>query len=220
MKLGLAFCLVWLAASVAVCQDLKETYGKTNAQILSMGYDKWYAFFTGKEGEHTQGMARSGYFYADALAWRNRGLLARQPSASRSRLIKTEKALKSFGSSVIEVQRALSGGGTLWQLTRSSDAVDVQETVYALLGGKSKAAKRMMVSMAKKELDALAKDLSSSPESTWQFEFTKSAAQKDLKMATASFNELVSLAKGLSRSNSDHVLGYCLRVMSNAQMGN
>ncbi len=220
MKRFLTGCILVLAVSAAMAQDLKETYGKTNAQILAMGYDKWYAFFTGKEGETTQGMARSGYFYAEALAWRNKGLMTKLSATVRGRYQKLETSLKSFGLSVIEVQRALSGGGTLWQLTHSTDAVDVQETMYALLSGKAKPSKPMVVSQVKKELDALGKEVDSAPETTWQYEFKKPAAQADWKKAVAAYGQIVALAKGLDRKKSDHTLSYCLRVMDNAQMGN
>lgn len=220
LKSFVAICALLVVGSSALAQDLKETHGKTNAQILAMGYGKWYAFYTGKEGETTQGMARSGYFFADALAWRNRGLLAKQSKTTQTKFKRLESLLKTFGMSVIEVNRALNGGGTLWQLTASSDGIAVQETMYALIAGKSKTAKPMVVSMVQKELVSLKKAVDSAPESTWQYEFTKEATLADVKVATTTYESIVALAKGLDRKKSDHTLAYCLRVMSHAQMGN
>jgi len=46
-----ALLCILITVSMAQAQDIKETYGKTNSQILAMGYDKWYDYYTSKAGE-------------------------------------------------------------------------------------------------------------------------------------------------------------------------
>src|SRR5687767_3790157 len=117
---AVVFLLAVLSMALAHGQDLKETHGKTNDQILAMGYDKWYEFFTGKAGETTQGMAQAGYKFAEALRWRNKGLEAKLSPAGRKSMAKLRLAIDEFGVSVIQVERALNGGGTMWFLVFSS----------------------------------------------------------------------------------------------------
>jgi hypothetical protein len=211
--------LCFLAAiGIAQAQDLKETYGKTNAQILAMGYDKWYDFFTSKAGETTQGMAQTGYKYAAALRWRNNGLEAKLPAARRKTISRLRTAIDDFGTSVIQVERALNGGGTLWFITFSSNAMDVEQTIYGLVGGKVKPAKPIVVSMVTKELATLESEFKAASPDAWKFEFRKEDTAKRLATAKKSFEIIVNIAKTLDRAKSDLLLTYCRDAIVNSKM--
>lgn len=210
-------CLIALLG-IAAAQDVKETYGKTNAQILAMGYDKWYDYYTSKAGESTQGMAYAGYTYAEALRWRNKGLESKLPPANRKAMARLRLAIDDFGTSVIQVQRALNGGGTMWFLNFAANAMDVEETMYGLISGKAKPVKPMVVSMVTKELAALDATLKAAPADTWKFEFTKEDTAQRMAKAKKSFDIVVNIAKTLKRTSSDLLLTYCRDTLLSSKL--
>lgn len=207
----LVFALT-LLTSLAVAQDLKETHGKTHAQILAMGYDKWYDFYTGKEGETTQGMSRASYTFAESLKWRNLRLEAKKPAKFRSQIKTLRIQFDKLGTASISVHRALTGGGTLWQLTYSSDAMNQEETLYALLGGKVKPSKPQVVSNVTKAIAALRAAVNS-PEPTWSNEFPKAETKKYLADIDSAWKQILAIAKTLDRAKSDHILSYCVSAI-------
>lgn len=208
-RLIFAFTLLF---SFAVAQDLKETHGKTHSQILAMGYDKWYDFYTGKEGETTQGMARAGYTFAESLKWRNLQLEAKKPAKFRAQIKTLRTQFDKLGTASISIYRALSGGGTLWQLTYSTDAMNQEETLYALLGGKVKPSKPQVVSKVTKEIAAL-KAAVKSPDPTWSHEFPRAETNKYLADIDSSWKQILAIAKTLDRPKSDHILAYCVSAI-------
>lgn len=201
-----------LLISLAVAQDLKETHGKTHAQILAMGYDKWYDFYTGKEGETTQGMARAGYTFAESLKWRNFQLEAKKSAKFRAQVKTLRTQFDKLGTASISTHRALTGGGTLWQLTYSSDAVNREETIYALLGGKVKPSKPQVVSSVTKEIAAL-KAAVKSPEPTWSNEFPKAETIEYVADLESAWKQILAIAKTLDRAKSDIILSYCISAI-------
>lgn len=202
-----------LLISLALAQDLKETHGKTHSQILAMGYDKWYDFYTSKEGETTQGMARAGYTFAESLKWRNLQLEAKKPAKFRAQIKTLRNQFDKLGTASISIYRALSGGGTLWQLTYSTDAMNQEETLYALLGGKVKPSKAQVISNVTKEIAALKSAIGKSPDSTWSTEFPKAEINKFLADIDSSWKQILAIAKTLDRPKSDHILSYCISAI-------
>jgi hypothetical protein len=213
-------CCLALIGLLGACaaQDLKDTYGKTNTQILAMGYDKWYAFYTEKAGETTQGMAGANYRYATAIEWRNKGLLSNLPAIRRKSYERLAKAMDDFGTSVIHVERVLNGGGTLFQITFSSNAIDLQQTLYGLLVGKVKPAPPRVVSDVRKELTALEASFQKAPADTWKYEYKREDTAKYVKKAKDSFNQILSEAKALTRKQSDLILEYCRSAIVDSRM--
>lgn len=202
-----------LLISLADAQDLKETYGKSHSQILAMGYSKWYDHFTANAGETTYGMSRASYFYAESLKWRNQTLEKKQPVRLRTQIATLRSQFDKFGTASISVYRALSGGGTLWQLTYASDSMNREETIYALLGGKVKPSKPQVVSNVSKEISSLKVAVAKSPSSTWTTEFPKADTQKRLAEIDASWKQILAIAKTMDRRKSDHILSYCVSAI-------
>ena len=194
---------------VAAGQDLKETHGKANAQIPAMGYEKWYDFYTGKEGETTYGMSRANYFYASALKWSNDRAATKLSSALQAQIRTLRPLFVKLNETTLRIGRAFSGGGTMWTLIGSSQDVTLEETVQALVkGSKSKAP--MVVSKVEREMDVLQKEISSHEETEWNKEFKRSDVLKWLDECRSLFRRVVAVAKKLNRSRSDHVLAFCL----------
>ncbi|MBC8064862.1 MAG: hypothetical protein H7Y17_08535 [Chlorobia bacterium] len=217
MKLSLIGVTLVLV-SAALSQNPEDTHGKTHTQILAMGFDKWYDFYTGKEGETTQGMAQAGYKYASSLKWRNDALIKNLRPADQKPVLRLRTHLDEFGTSTIQVFRALNGGGTIWQLTFSSNAMEVEETIYGLLVGTKTAPKPMVVSAVSKEIALLERSFKSAPASSWDYGISKTDTAKQLARAKLTFQEIVKIAKAYDRRKSDRILGYCRDVLVNSKM--
>lgn len=212
--------LVAFLATLAVCsfgQDLKETHGKTNAQILAMGYDKWYAFYTKLEGESTAGMSQASWKYSEALAWRNDGLIKKLPIEGRIRMSSLRIHLVRFEEKVLQAGMGLTGGGTIWHVIGAGARVSLEETLYGVLGGKVKAAPAMIVSKVTKAMDALVKDVANSKPGEFYPEFKKAETLKLCQEAKAILKGIVGLAAKLDRKGSDRVLQFCLDRIGDAQ---
>lgn len=209
--------LIALVASLCHGQDLKETHGKTNAQILAMGYDKWYGFYTRIEGESTLGMSSAAILYAGALAWRNDEIIAKQGPVKQSQSKRLRELFDKFSDDMNDVGRALTGGGTIWTTIGASAQVDVEETLYALLGGRMKAAPALFTSKVNKELDLLGKDVDAMDESLVPAGFKKSDVIAQVAHAKDLFKEIVKFAKYRSRADSDRILSFCLGRVKDAR---
>ncbi|HWA83628.1 MAG TPA: hypothetical protein VG820_09355, partial [Fimbriimonadaceae bacterium] len=59
----LLLCLLLLLSALAVAQDQPDMHGKTDAQILRMGMEKWSEFYTSKEGTSTASMTEAADIY-------------------------------------------------------------------------------------------------------------------------------------------------------------
>ncbi len=109
-----------------------DTYGKTESQILAMGPQKWYDFFTAKAGESTYAMSNAYGIYGDVAAKRNDRLFAVNTSHTRQ-IKKVGKAVVEFGSDMVALGSAITGGGTMWGPIGSSSYAEAQDVIYSLL---------------------------------------------------------------------------------------
>ena len=109
-----------------------DTYGKTESQILAMGPQKWYDFFTAKAGESTYAMSNAYGIYGDIAAKRNDRLFAVNTSHTRQ-IKKVGKAVVEFGSDMVALGSAITGGGTMWGPIGLSSYAEAQDVIYSLL---------------------------------------------------------------------------------------
>lgn len=190
--------------SCLALQDLEATLGKTNAQIIAMGRSKWYGFYTGKMGDSTVGMTSAESLYGDALAWRNNRL--GDPRTRRLR-----KVLRDVKDDAVGVGYAITGGGTMWNITSSSLYADAEETLYAVLTKRGQAPKRV-VSDATKALDRVALAYAKTKGEPWHSAeggLILTHLRKDVTV-------LIGEAKRLPRSGSDALLGFCVKALDAA----
>jgi len=206
-----------LVAALGSAQDLKETHGKTNAQIIAMGYDKWYGFYTKLEGESTMGMSSAAVLYASALAWQNDGIIAKQAPVKQSQSKKLRELFGKFADDMANLGKTFTGGGTMWTVIGAGFQVDVEETLYALLGGHAKAAPHLVVSKVDKELESVRKELVGMGDKDFYGVYTRDEAMKSLSDAKQVYQELVKFAKYRSRADSDRILGFCLDRVNDAR---
>ncbi len=179
-------------------QSLENTKGKTNAQILAMGRSRWHDFYVGKESSSTASESSAEGLYGDALAWRNDRLLKGHSSPLR-------KALQAFKNDAIDAGSAITGGGTMWNITAGSLYADAEGTLYEVLTHSGHAPHRR-VSDVSRAIASLRKGVSA----------IESSRPEDRKHGAAAVGRLegdlrtvAALAAALSRRDSDDVLEFC-----------
>ncbi len=98
MKRFAIFLLVALPF-LAVAQDVdyNSTFGKTEAEILAMGQDKWDKFYSSKAGDSTAAMVSMNGLYGEAMLHRNEKLAKKASPAARTRIEKLRKLMGDFG---------------------------------------------------------------------------------------------------------------------------
>ena len=194
-------------------QEESETYGKTWQQIVAMGRTKWYEFFTSRAGESTLGMSRAEYLFGTSLLQHNDSKIKKTSSALRSQIVALRKPLQRFAESLIDVSSAFTGGGTMWTPVRAAVLANTEEVVSYLLGAKNPKAKPTKTSEITNQLNHVESQLKLSKESidSMAMHSTNSTqAQALVSSARKEFDAIVRVAKGLSRTDSDRVLSFCL----------
>jgi hypothetical protein len=204
-----ALFLLLLVPFSALAQDSVDTYGKTEAEILSMGMQKWYDFYTSKAGDSTAAMSNGWGIYAEVAGKRNDKLMA-EHSDKKAGGMKLRNLLQDFGAQSVSISSDKSGGGTMWGPVSASMAAELEDVVYATLGGDQPKSKHVVVSSVTKlfgkissEIEAIHKDKSASDY------FKYDVAVDSLAQMKKDYAQLVEIAKGMDRANSDRVIGFC-----------
>lgn len=210
MKTLAAVAAVASVATSAVAQDRKATFGKSNDQILSMGFDAWYKFYTAKEGNSNFGMAQAPGLYADALAARNDRLLRRQPTARRRQVTELRTLFKAYANHAIEAGSATTGGGTMWNPVTTSLYKDVEEAVYGLLGPRRPRTPSRVVSDVTREIENQRQLMERQLRSNDIEPAGRAQGREAMADLNRSYRSIVTRAQGLSRRESDLVLNFCL----------
>lgn len=127
-----------MAPDMAVAQAMSEftdedRLGLKVTQLLEMGRDAWVDYHAERRGQSTAAMAAAEAIYADALRVRNAQNLAKASPAVRSRVGQLRPLLRNFANRLIEAQRALTGGGTMWVNIEAGVATSLEEVVDAVL---------------------------------------------------------------------------------------
>lgn len=205
-----AFAAIAAMATSAVAQDRKVTFGKSNEQILSMGFDAWYKFYTTKEGNSNFGMAQASGLYADALAARNDRLLRRQPSARRRQITELRALFKTYVNHAIEAGSATTGGGTMWNLVSTGLHKDAEEAVYGLLATRRPRTPARVVSDVTREIERQRQEMERQMRSNDIEDTGRAQGREAMDDLNRAYRSIVTRAKGLSRAESDLVLNFCL----------
>ena len=201
-------CLCY--ALVAPAQDSPETYGKSASQIVKMGRHAWEKFYYAHAGESTADMSAAAASYGWALQVRNEQLLKRQTTAKRKLIGRLRGLMEKFSSAGVDAAYQMTGGGTMWNPVYAGTTADVEEVVFALLGGHSKPPKHMVVSSVTPVFDSLEanfKRMRDDPDNREFFKYDE--AMKAVSTMRSSYTEIVAYAARLSRADSDRLLGFC-----------
>lgn len=147
-----------LLVAIAALAFQGSNLGKTDAQILAMGRQKWFAYYSSKEGDSTADNCDAESLYGAVLKRRNDRLAAKRPKATREAVRKLRPELTAFAEGVYEVGEALTGGGTLWNVIRAGISPNVEEALGAFVGVRMPASKATAAGI-RRELDDLLKSV-------------------------------------------------------------
>lgn len=214
----LAALLSLLLLSFTWAQDAVDTHGKSDAQILKMGMEKWSDFYTYKEGTSTASMTEAAGIYGQVATRRNDGLIQRLSDRKRAQtILKLRKLMTDLASSSVDIAYAEAGGGTMYNTMWASVAGVTEDALYELITGKGPKPKALIVSTVKKQLGKLGKEIEVMHADKTESEFFKYGdAKKALAKMNKDFDDLVAIAKHLNRTESDRILGFCLEHAKNA----
>lgn len=220
----LAAFIVSCAVHTACAQ--KSTFGKTNAQILKMGRQQWFGFYTSKAGESTMGMADAERIYGEALMERNDKLLPKESRIRQSAIKTIRKSARAVGDQVVMIGMAYSGGGTMWTPVLAGVLADVEEGIYGLLKKtKLTASERKAPSFATLEalLSKMGTDLATNKKELQQYSSPEndlySQAVKAQKEAKVNFAAIVKASSSLRSSEKPRIAAIMKRLFDLVEMG-
>ncbi|HTQ11426.1 MAG TPA: hypothetical protein VMI31_15280 [Fimbriimonadaceae bacterium] len=215
-RLALVLLLLF-SAGFASAQDTHDTHGKTEAQILSMGADKWMSFFTSKEGDSTASMTEAAGIYSEVAQKRGDRLLRGIADSSRRiRLTRLRGLLDTFAVASVDAGYCESEGGTMFNTMWASAPGQVEDLLYSLITHTGPKAKPMVVSRVRKQLEKIRKDIQSMHNDDPGGKLFKYGdALAALRKLNQSFDGIVAIARTMSRADSDRILGFCLDQSKN-----
>jgi hypothetical protein len=126
---------VAIAAVLMFQQGRPETHtlGKTPQQVVAMGRQKWFDFYTASQGDSTMASVDAERTFATCLASITNTKITKLPKAKQAELAHLRDLMRATGVKVIECGMALTGGGSIWNLFGASQEVDVEETMADLV---------------------------------------------------------------------------------------
>lgn len=212
LMLGLCLCLP------AVAQNKEDMMGKTAAQILGMGHDKWFKLYTGKNGESTAGMTTANDVYAQCLAKDTNARIAKLPQSTRVVLQGLRKPMQAFIEAMIQCGYQVTGGGTIWTLFGSSAYVESEEALAKIVKGpnprlslsKLETDVKGKLAKARKTVESSKKDIESFQESGYK------AAIKALDDGGRIFAQLIAWSKKIKPDQASTLLKFCSSMADNA----
>ncbi|MGV3619159.1 MAG: hypothetical protein ACO1SV_27855 [Fimbriimonas sp.] len=197
-------------AASAVAQDRQATFGKSNAQILSMGYDAWYKFYIAKEGGSGVGMSSGPALYGDALAARNDRLLKAETPVRRRKLTALRTHLRAYANRAIEAGSGTTGGGTMWNSVSSFLYKDAEQTLYGLLVRRTPNSPARVVSDVTREISRQRRTAERQMAENDIDPAGRRRARTAFSSLERTYRSITAQADGLSRAESDLILNYCL----------
>lgn len=124
--------VTWLAALV-LAQEGRD--GLSATQIVDMGYSAWYESYMKTRDENTVNMVEANMVYRDALREVNDAAILRLPLSQGDRLFALRTDLESISNDSTTVGYFITGGGTIWSLIHSGNAVECETFLQRTLRG-------------------------------------------------------------------------------------
>ncbi len=192
--------------------------GKTAAQILAMGHDKWFKLYTGKYGESTAGMVTANDVYAACLGKATDAKIAKLPQSTKVVLQGLRKPMLAFVEAMITCGYQVTGGGTIWTLFGSSANVEAEEAIAKIVKGpnprfsltKLESEVRAKLARARKKVDSSKKEIESFQSGGYQ------TAVNALDQGGKIFSQLVVLSKMLKPDQASTLLKFCSNMADDA----
>lgn len=192
--------------------------GKTAAQILAMGHDKWFKLYTGKNGASTVGMVTANDVYAQCLAKDTNARIAELPQSTRVVLQGLRNPMQEFIEAMIQCGYQVTGGGTIWTLFGSSAYVESEEALAKIVKGpnprlslsKLETEVKGKLAKARKTVESSKKDIESFQEGGYK------AAIKALDDGDRIFAQLIAWSKKIKPDQASTLLKFCSSMADNA----
>lgn len=218
MRLVLAILgLLFVQSAFGQEFSTEDRFGKSVDQVLAMGHDKWYTWFTdsSRGAESTAGMAMAERIYADCLKVKNDEAKAKLSPEDKAYYDRIEKSMKNLVSNIADVGYAVTGGGTMWIPVISAAVTEVEQTVYDLLhGSKGKPASQSAVWA---EYTKALKIVQSSKEDIATYANDKGErygeAIKNMYKVNDEFNGIVNLSKNRQVWQKSLIFDCCKNVI-------
>lgn len=121
--------LLALLPALAWAAPVTDYLGKTAFQVVAMGRQKWFEFYTGKEGESTLAMSSAEGLYGEALTRVNEFRMRKLSAARKVEIGKLRERLRGIAADSITLGRVRTGGGTMWNPVSAGITADVEEAV-------------------------------------------------------------------------------------------
>lgn len=133
----LALTALVIAATLGGGQQFtsEDRYGKTIDEVIAMGHTKWHDWYTDESrgGGSTAGESFAEMIYADCLKFKNESWLKLVRSPTAALLVSIDPLFEAALIDAVEAGKALTGGGTMWNIIGASAQVSRQETVRDLI---------------------------------------------------------------------------------------
>lgn len=151
------------AASLAKPPSKADLEGKTPDQVVAMGREKWFSYFTGRVGDSTAAMSGAERLYGDCLKHSNDKVIVKMPKEKRDLIGRLRVQLYRFNDEAVRLGEILTGGGTMWNPVFAGLQADCEEAVRVFIG-KSKPRKISVepeeaISFLDRYLDKVADDI-------------------------------------------------------------
>lgn len=190
--------------------------GLTDRQILALGQQGFVDKYSLKFGSSTAAMVDAFEIYGGAVKRLNDQVFLRKSPETLKLVGSLRVRLGRFRNELCDVGRALTGGGTMWNITYSETRADVEEMLAIKSGVIKKTPPKRVVSDVTRALDSLAKaakNLHDDVESMKESGGGMAEIESSLKVARAEFAEIVKLAAKLPRRESDAILEFCVAAV-------
>lgn len=155
--------LLSAAACIAESPSRGDLQGKSPSQVVAMGREKWFEFFTSKVGDSTAAMSGAESLYGACLKIANDKAIVKLPKEKRDQLGKLRYQLNRFNDEAIRLGEILSGGGTMWNPVFAGILADNEEAVAVLIGRakprKAASTPEEAISFLDRYLDKVAPDI-------------------------------------------------------------
>lgn len=195
--------------------SLEDTLGKSESQILSMGREAWFDFYTAQPGgSSTAGMSDAETIFGQALKRRNDRSFASSSADRRSKIGALRKHMSEFYAACTELSAAFAGGGTMWTNVHAGISASVEEKIGILAGFPQKAAPARTASDVTKRLDlidAVIRKQRAELEIYKGSGYGHAIAVAELAKARKALAGVLAIAKSLPRAQSDAFLDACLQ---------
>lgn len=210
MNLRLLTVPVLLLCAVGFAQD--RTPGLPDKDILAMGRQKWFDYYTTKHGSSTAACCDAEEFFGRALMRRNDAALKKASASKWGAITQLRKEWKIQGGEMGEVAWLRAGGGTIWSQISAGFLADIEEVVAMLLTGVQRGIPARKTSDVTKAYDRASKDIE---RLKGDIEITEKGgsnrARQALAKSRASSAKCIKVAAKMSRRESDAILDLCVK---------